>query len=128
MAISTPKTAIKGSAIQIPTKGLESHTSVLRQMKEVIEIGQRLRGDPHDSFVKVGELVTAGLGRIVNGVFQPAKVRGKLVAELSAPINSGQGQRDFVTDATSTTFLAAAVGGGANRVPVVFDGVAWVIG
>ncbi len=38
------------------------------------------------------------------------------------------GQRSFITDATSTTFLAAAAGGGANKVPVVYDGAAWVLG
>lgn len=37
------------------------------------------------------------------------------------------GDTAFVTDANSTTFAAAAVGGGTNKVPVYFDG-AWKIG
>ena len=44
------------------------------------------------------------------------------------PNNAPQGSRAFVTDATSTTFLASAVGGGANAVPVVYNGASWVIG
>lgn len=44
------------------------------------------------------------------------------------PANPDQGDRGFVTDATSTTFLAQAVGGGVNAVPVTFNGSIWVIG
>lgn len=43
--------------------------------------------------------------------------------------NTGaKGTRYFVTDANSTTFLAAAVNGGANNVPVVCDGTGWKVG
>ena len=38
------------------------------------------------------------------------------------------GQRSFVTDATAVIFLTAVVGGGVNRVPVVYDGSHWLIG
>lgn len=50
------------------------------------------------------------------------------VAGLPSAVTVGAGARHFVTDANSTTFLAAAVGGGANAVPVVSDGAGWVIG
>ena len=51
------------------------------------------------------------------------------VSALPAPTSlADTGLRSFVTDATSTTFGAAAVGGGANRVPVFCDGYAWLIG
>lgn len=45
----------------------------------------------------------------------------------AAPVD---GQRDFITDCNSTTFAAAAAAGGANHVPVYYDGVAtaWKIG
>lgn len=45
----------------------------------------------------------------------------------AAPVD---GQRDFITDCNSTTFAAAVAGGGANHVPVYYDGVAvaWKIG
>jgi len=36
--------------------------------------------------------------------------------------------RALVTDATTTTFGAAVVGGGANTVPVYSDGTTWRIG
>jgi hypothetical protein len=38
------------------------------------------------------------------------------------------GGRALVTDANSTTFLAAVAGGGANIVPAVCNGTGWVIG
>lgn len=44
------------------------------------------------------------------------------------PATPTQGQRSFITDCNSTTFLAAAAGGGSNKVPVTFDGTNWVIG
>lgn len=51
------------------------------------------------------------------------------VAALPAPTGLGDtGLRSFVTDATSTTFNALAVGGGANRVPVFCNGFNWLIG
>lgn len=62
---------IKGSAIRSPTADPENHKIVLRQLKETTEIAQRKRGDPNDSFVRVGELVDTGLVRLVNGQIQP---------------------------------------------------------
>jgi len=56
------------------------------------------------------------------------KVTPVTVANLPSPTVAGSGARAFVTDATSTTFHAAAVGGGANRVPVFVDGSTWRIG
>ena len=40
----------------------------------------------------------------------------------------GAGARAFVYDSTTTTFAAAVVGGGANRVPVYSNGRNWLIG
>jgi parallel beta-helix repeat protein len=39
-----------------------------------------------------------------------------------------QGTRAFVTDATSSTFLSTAVGGGSIKTPVIYNGSNWVIG
>jgi hypothetical protein len=39
-----------------------------------------------------------------------------------------EGDRSFVTDATSAVFGAAVVGGGANHVPVYRDNVGWKVG
>ena len=50
------------------------------------------------------------------------------VGALPAASGSNQGVRSFVTDANSTTFLATAAGGGANKVPVISNGVNWIIG
>ncbi len=56
------------------------------------------------------------------------KVSPALTASLPSPVTAGAGARAFVTDANSTTFNAALVGGGANRVPVFSDGSAWRLG
>lgn len=50
------------------------------------------------------------------------------VALLPSAVTVGAGVRSFVTDATSTTFLSIVSGGGSNKVPVVSNGINWVIG
>ena len=52
------------------------------------------------------------------------------VADTPLPSASlvGAGARAFVSDATSSTFAAAYVGGGSNNVPVYSNGSSWFIG
>lgn len=52
----------------------------------------------------------------------------KTVASLTAAATAGAGARDFVSDATATTFASVVAGGGANNVPVYCDGTNWRIG
>ena len=73
------KGGIKGSSITTPIDSQENHTRVLGQLKEVAEIGQRLRGNPYDSFVRVSELVSALGARLVNDTVQPP-IPGSAVA------------------------------------------------
>lgn len=58
---------IRSTAIRAPGKDPANHELVLSQLKEVAEVGQRVRGDPLDSFVRVSELVEAGILEIRNG-------------------------------------------------------------
>lgn len=58
---------------------------------------------------------------LLRSMFVPAC----LVSELPAAVASVRG---FVTDANSTTFASVVAGGGANGVPVYFDGTDWRIG
>ena len=51
-----------------------------------------------------------------------------IVGSLPAAATAGAGSRAFVTDATSITFGATAVGGAANNMPVFSNGTAWLIG
>lgn len=51
-----------------------------------------------------------------------------LVSELPLANYAGAGARAFVTDADSTTFNAAVVGGGSNNMPVFSNGTGWFIG
>jgi hypothetical protein len=50
------------------------------------------------------------------------------VSALPSAATAGAGARAFVTDANSITFNAAAVGGGANNMPVFSNGTGWFIG
>lgn len=64
-------TKIKGTSITTPQASGDNHTLVLGQLREVVEIAQRLRGDPQDSFVRVSEIVHALGVRYINGSLQP---------------------------------------------------------
>jgi hypothetical protein len=85
-------TAIKGTSIKTPTSAVANHTDVLKQIKEAVEIGQRLRGQVGDSFVRVSELLNTGVARLVNGTIQPVNtVTGNpaVVAPGGAPTGLG---------------------------------------
>lgn len=68
-------------------------------------------------------------GRIVPDWYDKLKIlepSAKTVATLPAVGNAGA--RDFVSDATATTFNSIVAGGGTNGVPVFDDGAHWRIG
>jgi hypothetical protein len=65
-----------------------------------------------------GNILTAGY----------VKVQATTFAGLPSASSAGVGARAFITDATSTTFNAAAAGGGANNMPVFSNGTSWFIG
>lgn len=50
------------------------------------------------------------------------------VGALPAAAAGNQGVRCMVTDANATTFMSTVAAGGANIVPVISNGTAWVIG
>ena len=51
-----------------------------------------------------------------------------LVANLPPTAAVSAGARAFVTDSSVTTFNTIVAGGGANGVPVFFDGTNWRVG
>ena len=51
-----------------------------------------------------------------------------LVADLPPAAAISVGARAFVTNSSVTTFNTIVVGGGANGVPVFFDGTNWRVG
>lgn len=59
------------SAIRAPTLDLKNHLTVLTQLKETTETASRLRGDPNQSYVKLGELISAGIVKFLGGVISP---------------------------------------------------------
>jgi hypothetical protein len=71
-----------------------------------------------------------GSHNAVNGLFQAAGLltTPTTVSGLPACNTGAKSQRQFVTDATATTFMSTVVGGGSNNVPVVCDGTNWKIG
>lgn len=68
-------------------------------------------------------------GRVIPDWYDKLKLlekNAKTVATLPAAGNAGA--REFVSDATATTFASTVVGGGTNGVPVYDDGTVWRIG
>lgn len=70
--MGTPQ-KVKVSAIQSPTP--TNGVMVAQQLKESVEVAQRLRGDPNDSFVRVSELTQGGLWTLANGVLVPTGIK-----------------------------------------------------
>ena len=66
---------------------------------------------------------TTAAAKAVAGAIQTG---GKLFANL--PASPALGQRDFITNCNTIVFLAVAAGGGANKVPVVWNGAQWLVG
>jgi hypothetical protein len=62
------------------------------------------------------------------GLTGPPGTLGGPTTVAGLPIASVAGSRNFVTDATATTFNSVVAGGGSNNVPVFFDGASWRIG
>jgi hypothetical protein len=59
------------TAIRAPTPSIDNHQTVLTQLKETTETAQRLRGNPSDSYAKIGELVSAGIIIFDGGTVSP---------------------------------------------------------
>lgn len=88
-------TRVKTSAIQTPSPA--NTLLVQRQLKESVEVAQRLRGDPGDSYVRVSELVNTGLVQLIGGVVQLPN---------TAPPNAAISVADSITgDGTSASPL-----------------------
>jgi hypothetical protein len=65
------------TAIRAPTPDIANHQVVLTQLKEATETAQRIRGAPNDSYVTLGELISAGLVKYIGGTISPgSKVSG----------------------------------------------------
>lgn len=59
------------SAIRAPTPDIANHQIVLTQLKEETELGRRIRGEPSNSFVTLGELISIGLVKYIGQVLSP---------------------------------------------------------
>lgn len=77
------------TAIRAPTLDLDNHKTVLTQLKETTETASRLRGDPNDSYVKLGELISAGIVQFIGGVISPPKVTGFSGDIVTAALTGG---------------------------------------
>ena len=87
---------------------------ICRNAAGVVEINNGTAGTYRD--LKLRNLIVTGT--LGSATYTAATLPGAPVA----------GDRAVVTDANSTTFLAAVAGGGANKVPVFYDGSGWKIG
>lgn len=101
----------------------------MQSVNQILDVGLRNTKNFADSFVRQSDLVGLGVAaldgnqltsKVNNSIYPPCVVNA-----LPPAIT---GDRGFVTDATSTTFAAAPVGGGSHSVPVVYTGSGWIIG
>lgn len=68
-------------------------------------------------------------GRIVPNWYDRLKqLEPSATTVANLPPAGNVSAKNFVTDATVTTFASIVVGGGTNKVPVYDDGSAWRIG
>lgn len=114
---------IRSTAIRAPTSALENHQIVLSQLKEVAEVGQRLRGDVRDSFVRVAELVEAGIFRVVDQHVLISSALAELLAD--APfVKSVVAGTNVTVDSTDprNPIVSATGGGGSGVVETIVPG------
>jgi len=64
------------TAIRAPTPDIQNHQVVLTQLKEETEVGRRIRGNPDDSFVTLGELISAGILKYIGKTVSPGNKTG----------------------------------------------------
>ena len=70
------------------------------------------------------DYVQVNLGAVVCSSVQTTPVR---FDQLPNAVGNA-GARAFITNCNTTTFNAAAAGGGSNQVPVFSNGTAWFVG
>ncbi len=104
------------TAIRAPAPDLANHQTVLVQLKEVAEVAQRQRGDPLDSFVKLRELVNAGVIKFTAKTVLPGKAVSSMVSNGSTIGTQGLTGE---TGATGATGAVGATGASATSDPVV---------
>ena len=77
--------------------------------------------DPHPGYLTQAE---------ADALYEPTAsiLAVTTVGALPAAAAGNKGVRTMVTDANATTFMSTVAAGGANIVPVISTGVAWVIG
>lgn len=59
------------TALRAPTPDIANHQVLLTQLKEETEVGRRIRGNPDDSFVTLGELISAGILKYIGKTVSP---------------------------------------------------------
>ena len=119
--------------IRGPVDDVKQHTSLLRTVKESLEIAQRQRGDPLKSFVRLEELIELGLADQYGNLFPPSTT-GVGAGEANTAANVGAGTGLFkgksntvlqfkslvagtnvtLTPGTDTVTIAATGGGGGT--------------
>lgn len=80
------------TAIRAPTLDLNNHQTVLTQLKETTETASRLRGNPNQSYVTLGELINAGIVKFLGGIISPGdKIAGAVSTVNVADSIQGDG-------------------------------------
>jgi len=83
-----------------------------------------------DQFSNVLRLYFNQLNGTLNSLISPVVLSTTVykVADLPSAVTATAGARTFVSDSSVTTFNTTVAGGGANTVPVFFNGTNWKVG
>ena len=100
----------------------------VQSINQLLDVGVGNTRDYTHMFVRVEHLIGLGWATLNGNQLTPKDPIYDASPVSGLPTGQSAGARAFVTDATATTFLSIVAGGGASKVPVVFDGINWVIG
>ncbi len=93
------------TALRAPTPDVANHQILLTQLKETTEVAQRQRGNTDDSFVKLGELIAAGIINYIGGV-----VSANRITVGNASAGAGPQGQTGLTGPVGLTGLTGSVG------------------
>lgn len=100
-----------------PGTNTEQHAQLLRAVKEALEIAQRTRGDPLQSFVRLEELIDLGLADQNGNLFPPGDT-GVGIGEANTASNVGGGTGIFAAkDGVNLQFKTLVAGTNVTLTP-----------
>ncbi|GEM_PF-3392226 len=127
--ITKEKAGIGGHFCDLDTNGAVTAIGCKIVAQPGHELAGEVTGGGYRNYSSIGCVVSGNNNPSNNGrIRSGSAIRTGVFTVSTLPSSPLQGDRAFVTDASSTTFGADLVGGGPNWVPVYYNGGGWKIG